>query len=120
MRIAVNRLNHLIDFGVTETVETDTLEGSKEEFVPKQTLHFAYYQLTQTQQFTLLGSNLQGTIVIAVRKHNHVDKKQLAKIHGDSTLYKIVNYSRDATSSPIGFDLITLQDNQKVGVADNG
>lgn len=41
MRMPISRLNHQIDFGVIETEETDTLEGSIEKFVPKLTLHFA-------------------------------------------------------------------------------
>lgn len=113
------RTGDRLDFGTTKTVPTDTLEGSQEEFVAQRTLHFAYYQRSQTQQYQLLGTKLEGTTVIAVRSKYHVDKTQLARIHGDSTLYRIVTISRDESNSPIRFDLITLQDITKVG-ANNG
>lgn len=119
MRLPISRLNHLIEFGVTETVATDTLEGSKEAFAPKQKLHCAFYQRSLTQQYQLLGTELNGTIIVAVRSQYHVKDDQLAKIDGDPTIYKIVTISRDDSHSPIRYDLITLQDIQKVG-AKNG
>lgn len=115
MKVPISRFNHLIEFGTTETVATDTLEGSKEEFIPKQTLHFAYYQRSQTQQYQLLGTNLQDTIVVIVRAQYHVDEEQLARIKGDPTLYKIVTISRGEKHSPINYDLVTLKDRKKVG-----
>lgn len=117
MKLPISRLNHLIEFGVTETVDTDTLEGSEEKFVTKQTLHFAYYQRSQTQQYQLLGTNLENTIVIAVRSQCHVDDTQLAHIHGDETTYKVMSISRGESHSPINYDLITLKDIKKVGSA---
>lgn len=117
MRMAISRLNHLIDFGVTETVPTDTLEGSEEKFVPQQTLHFAYYQLSITQRFQLANAQLANSTIVAVRKQYHVSEKLLAKIHGDDALYKIVSISRDESHSPIGYDLITLQNIKEVGNA---
>ena len=115
MRLPISRLNHLIEFGVTDTVPTDTLEGSKEVFVPKQKLHCAFYQRSLTQQYQLLGTKLSGTIVVAVRSQYHVKDDQLARIDGDPTVYKIVTISRDDSHSPLGYDLITLKDVKKVG-----
>lgn len=117
MRMPISRLNHLIEFGVPENVDTDTLEGSAEKFVPKQKLHFAYYQRSQTQQYQLLGTDLEHTIVVAVRSQYHVDDAQLARIKGDDTIYKIMSISRGEAHSPINYDLITLKDVQKVGAA---
>lgn len=119
MRMPISRLNHKVDFGVIETEETDTLEGSVEKFVPKRTLHFAYYQRSQTQQYRLLGTKLEGTIVIAVRSQYHIDDTQLAKIHGDETTYKVVSISRGVSHSLINYDLVTLNDIRKVG-SNNG
>lgn len=117
MRVAVSRFNHLIDFGTTETVPADTLEGSTEKFISQQTLHFAYYQRSQTQQFQLVGTKLQDTITIIVRSKYHVSDKTLAKIHGDDTTYKILTITRGEQHSPINYDLITLQDVSKIGDA---
>ena len=115
MRLPISRFNHLIEFGVTDTVPTDTLEGSKEAFVPKQKLHCAFYQRSLTQQYQLLGTKLSVTIVVAVRSQYHVKDDQLARIDGDPTVYKIVTISRDDSHTPIRYDLITLQDIEKVG-----
>ena len=119
MRLPISRLNHLIELGVTDTVPTDTLEGSKEVFVPKQKLHCAFYQRSLTQQYQLLGTKLSGTIVVAVRSQYHVKDDQLAKIDGEPTIYKIVTISRDDSHTPIRYDLITLQDVEKVGNAND-
>lgn len=116
MRLPISRLNHLIEFGVTDTVPTDTLEGSKEVFVSKQKLHCAIYQRSQTQQYQLLGTKLEGTIVVAIRSQYHIDNQLLAKLDGGKTLYKIVAISRGEDHSPIRYDLVTLKDVKKVGV----
>lgn len=115
MKLPISRLNHLIELGVTDTADTDTLEGSKETFVPQQTLHCAIYQRSQTQQYQLLGTKLEGTIVVAIRAQYHVDNKLLAKLDNGEKLYKVVAISRDETHSPIRYDLVTLQDVTKVG-----
>lgn len=120
MRLPISRLHHLISFGHPESVDTDTLEGSVEKFVATQTLHCAFYQRSQTQQYSLLGTKLEGTIVVAVRSQYHVDESQLAQIDGDdSVTYKIVTISRDDSHNLPRYDLITLQDIRKVG-ANNG
>lgn len=119
MKLPVSRLNHLIEFGVTETVATDTLEGSKEGFVSHQKLHCAIYQRSQTQQYQLLETKLEGTIVVAIRSQYRVDDTLLAKLDGGKTLYKIVAISRGEEHSPLRYDLVTLKDVKKVG-AGNG
>ncbi|WP_331205191.1 phage head closure protein [Limosilactobacillus reuteri] len=119
MRLPISRLNHLIEFGVTDTVPTDTIEGSKEVFVPKQKLHCAFYQRSLTQQYQLLGTKLNGTIIVAVRSQYHVKDDQLARIDDGPTVYKIVNISRDDSHTPIRYDLITLQNIEKVGTAND-
>jgi SPP1 family predicted phage head-tail adaptor len=115
VRLPISRLNHLIEFGVTDTVPTDTLEGSKEVFIPKQKLHCAFYRRSLTQQYQLLGTQLNGTIIVAVRSQYQVKDDQLAKIDGKPTIYKIVTISRDDSHSSIRYDLVTLQDVKKVG-----
>lgn len=115
MRLPISRLNHLIEFGVTDTVPADTLEGSTEVFVSKQKLHCAIYQRTQTQQYQLLGTKLEGTTVVAVRSQYQVDDRLLARLDGGGAQYKIITISRDESHSPIRYDLITLKDVRKVG-----
>lgn len=116
MKLAVSRLNHLIDLGNSEIINTNTIEGSKSTFVSKQRLHCAFYQRSQSQQYSLIGTRLEGTIVVAVRSQYHVDEKMLAQLDGNTdTTYQIVSISRDESHSMHRYDLITLKDIKKVG-----
>lgn len=119
MRLRFERLTNQVIFGTSKTIQTDTIEGSKEEFVPVKKSYCAFYQLTQNQTYRLIGMKIEGTIVIAVRSRYHASRFQLAKIVGDDTLYKVIAISRGDPHLPNEFDLITLQDIAKVG-ADNG
>lgn len=118
MKLAVNRLNHLIEFGVSETIDTDTIEGSTQQFVAKRKLHCAFYQRSQSQQLSILGTKLEDTIVVAVRSQYKVDQQMLAQIDGNTDVtYKIVTISRDDSHSMHRFDLITLKDVTKEGAS---
>lgn len=120
MKLAISRLNHLIEFGVSEEIDTDTIEGSTPQFVPKRKLHCAFYQRSQNQQLSILGTKLEDTIVVAVRSQYRVDDQMLAQLDGNKDVtYKILTISRDDSHSMHRFDLITLKDVSKVGV-DNG
>lgn len=114
MRLAISRLGHVIEFGTLETTPTKTLAGSKVTFRPTQRLHCAYYQRTQSQQYRLLGTELEGTTVVAVRSQYHVDQALKARLNGE--LYTIVAISRDESHTIARYDLITLKRIQKVGV----
>lgn len=115
MRMQISRLNHLIEFGKLDWVATDTLEGSSEKFVPLQTLHCAFYQCSLTQQYNLLGTKLEGTIVVAVRSQYRVSDKLQARLVGSQKIYNIVTISRDDSHSLNRYDLITLKAIDKVG-----
>lgn len=97
-------------------VDTDTIEGSIPQFVVKQTLHCAFYQRSQNQQYALLGTKLEDTIVVAVRSQYHVDKKMKARLDDDKDkIYRIVTISRDDSHDLRRYDLLTLQAIKKVG-----
>lgn len=119
MRMQISRLSHLIEFGKFEAIPTDTLEGSQEVFKPQQKLHCALYQRSLTQQYSLLGTKLEGTTVVAVRSQYHVNDKLQAKLDSSDTVYNIVTISRDDSHSLNRYDLITLKAINKVG-ASNG
>lgn len=111
MKLAISRLNHLIDFGVTEQIDTDTIDGSTTKFVSKRCLHCAFYQRSQSQQYSLLGTKLEDTIVVAVRSQYKIDKTMLAQLDGNNDVtYRIITISRDYSHSLQRYDLITLKD----------
>ena len=115
MRLAISRLNKIIELGKMETTSTRTIQGAKAEFVPSRTLHCAIYQRTQNQQYQLLGTNLEGTIVIAVRSQSQVDDVMRVRFKGEKTIYTIVAISRDQSHNLPRYDLLTLQMISKVG-----
>lgn len=115
MRLAISRLNKIIELGKMQTISTRTIQGSKAKFVPSRTLHCAIYQRTQNQQYQLLGTKLEGTIVIAVRSQYQVDDVMRVRFKGEKTIYKIAAISRDQSHNLPRYDLLTLQMISKVG-----
>ncbi|KRM81968.1 hypothetical protein FC35_GL001633 [Limosilactobacillus coleohominis DSM 14060] len=96
---------------MTEQIDTDTIDGYTVQFVSKEQLHCAFYQRSQSQQYSLLGTKLEDTIVVAVRSQYKVDKKMLAQIDGNNDVtYRIITMSRDDSHSLQRYDLITLKD----------
>ncbi len=118
MKLPISRLNHLIEFGTTEPVDSDTIGGSQATFKPQQKLHCAIYQRSQNQQYALVGTDLENTIVVAVRSQYRVDKSLMAKLDDKDTVYRIVTISRDESHSLTRYDLITLRDINDDGGAD--
>lgn len=51
MKLAISRLNKIVEFGKPHTTQTRTIEGSKTEFNVVKTLHCAIYQRTLAQQY---------------------------------------------------------------------
>lgn len=110
MKLPVSRLNHLIEFGVSESVDSDTIGGSRSQFRPRQKLHCAIYQRSQNQQYQLVGTDLENTIVVAVRSQYRVDQSSVAQLDEDTkTTYRIVTISRDESHSMARYDLVTLK-----------
>lgn len=110
MKLPISRLNHLIEFGATGAVDSDAIGGTKAKFVSSQKLHCAIYQRSQNQQYALVGTDLENTIVVAVRSQYHVDQQLMAQLDGNTdTTYRIVTISRDVSHSMARYDLITLK-----------
>lgn len=113
MKLQISRLNHIGQFGSMQSETAMTISGTKQHFVPKQEVHYANYQRSLTQQYQLQGTELAGTIVIAVRSQNKVaDDFTHAKL--EDGLYRVVSISRDMSHSLTRYDLITLRKVKKV------
>ena len=113
MKLPISRLNHIIELGTVSTVPSRTLGGSKQKFVPTQTLHCAIYQRSHSQQYALVGTALADTTVVAVRSQYRVDKQLKVLLNGK--LYSIVTISRDVSHNWPRYDLITLRVISKMG-----
>ncbi|MCT2875863.1 head-tail adaptor protein [Limosilactobacillus fermentum] len=108
MKIPLYRFNKIIEFGKPKTVPSRTIEGSRVEFQVTKTVHGALYQRTQTQQYQLVGTDLEKTIVVAVRAENNVDDSLLARFKGETQLYRVANVSKDESNDFPHYDLVTL------------
>lgn len=117
MKLPVSRLNHIVEFGVSELVDDGSINGTTRQFTPQLKLHCAIYQRSMSQQYQLIGTKLMNTIVIAVRSQYKVNDQLLARFEGK--VYRIVTISRDQSHNLPRYDLITLQLFEK-GVAKNG
>lgn len=115
MKLAISRLNKIVEFGKPHTTQTRTITGSKTEFNVVRQLHCAIYQRTLAQQYQLVGTKLANTIVIAVRSQANVDDALQVRFKGDAQTYRIVNISRDESHNYPRYDLITLSRITKAG-----
>lgn len=113
VKIAIDRFNHKISFGTIKTVENDNTGDYDESFVPTITLHCALYNRTITQNYQILGTSMEDTIIVAIRSTNKVSKQLLAS-YGD-VVYQIVDISKDSTGKSIAYDLLTLKKYVKKG-----
>lgn len=115
MKLAISRLNRIVELGKPVTVRSRTIEGSKTEFKVSKTIHCAIYQRTLTQQYQLIGTELANTIVIAIRSQTKVDDTLQVRFKGETQTYRIVNISRDENHNYPRYDLITLSKITKAG-----
>lgn len=114
MKMAIHRLNHRINFGTVKSIENDMTGDYDTEFVPDITVHCAMYQRTETQKVQIFGTDLADTIVVVIRSRE-LSKKLKAKFLNNETIYAITDISQDASGLPVGYDLVTLKDEKKVG-----
>lgn len=115
MKLAVNRLNHKIEFGTVKSIPNENTGDYDTEFVPSLTVHCAMYQRSQTQQYALVGTRLDNTIVVAIRSRDTITDQLKARFVGETGVYSIADISKDASGLPVGYDLVTLKKTEKVG-----
>jgi SPP1 family predicted phage head-tail adaptor len=113
--MAVNRLNHKIEFGTVQSVPNEQTGDYDSEFIPTLTVHCALYQRSQTQQYALVGTRLDYSIVVAIRSRSEVTDQLKARFVGKTVVYSIADVSQDASGQPVAYDLVTLKKMEKVG-----
>lgn len=75
-------------------------------FVPAYSLHFKQQKRTLSQQYTLVGTRLDGSVTIIVRHDDRNVNQQQARI--DGILYNLANVSPDDSNDAIRYDYLTL------------
>ncbi|MGV0167606.1 phage head closure protein [Furfurilactobacillus sp. WILCCON 0119] len=112
MKITVSRLNKTVSFGHTERVENDGSGDYDIVVVPDFKVHCALYNRTFAQDYQLMGTELEDTIVLAVRSDQRINKSLKASFDGND--YDLPDVSKDASGMPVGYDLVTLKLRKKV------
>ena len=99
-------------FGSIQTVTNPNTGGKTKVFVAEMTLRYAPKKRTLTQQYTILGTDLEDTILIVIRHNKALNKKLLVKLP-DGLSYDIVGISPDDSNNIITYDIVTLKLNQQ-------
>lgn len=105
--------NKRAQFGSIKTVTNPNTGGKSKVFVAEITLHYAPKKRTLTQQYTILGTNLEDTILIVIRHNKALNKKLLVKL-SDGKYYDIVGTSPDDSNNVITYDIVTLKLNTSI------
>lgn len=106
------RLNHTAVFGVSTSTKLPS-GVSKPDIKAVATLHYASVKRTLTQTYSLVGTRLDNTKIIAVAHNKQLEDCDLVKI--DNDLYNIVDASIDDDTSYLTYDLLTIQKVTKGG-----
>ncbi|WP_242943221.1 phage head closure protein [Leuconostoc garlicum] len=104
--------NKRVSFGKVETVVNEINGNTMQTFVPQLILKYAPKMRTMTQQYTILGTKFEDSILIVVRHNKNLQKNLLAKMP-DSKYYDIVGISPDDSNKVITYDIVTLKLNQR-------
>lgn len=83
------------------------------KFVPKITLHAAPYRLSERYIASVQGTDLQKTIVLAVRHHPDINYESYQALYKDK--YYTVSYVTSDESDLVTYDLISLKLVEKNG-----
>lgn len=75
-------------------------------FAPAYILHFKQQKRTLTQQYLLVGTRLDNSLVIITRHDDRNIAQQQARI--DGTVYDIADVSPDDSNNAIRYDYLTL------------
>ncbi|WP_311408611.1 phage head closure protein [Liquorilactobacillus uvarum] len=99
--------------GKVEDVRNQHTGVTKPVFSTVRDVHYAQVKRSLTQKYLIsLGSSLNDTIMIAIQHQDMTDIK-LVKMNG--VVYDIEDNSIDDSNVYIKYDILTLQENTKVG-----
>lgn len=112
MPINPNLFNKKVTFGRFDEGAYDLNGNQTRTFVTTTTVWCGDQTQSLSQQYTLLGSGITDTRLIAIRHRKLAGRGTVAQI--DGTFYDIVNVSPDNRIGLDTFDLVTLKENVKL------
>lgn len=106
--------NKKAQFGTIKSGFNPKNGNTIKQFVPQIVLKYAPKIRTLTQQYTILGTKLEDTILIVIRHNKAINGKLIAKL-ADGQYYDIVSVSPDDSNNIITYDIVTFTLN-KTGI----
>lgn len=101
-----SRLNKRAAFGTVQSVELPS-GISKPQFVSLMTVWCAIWVRSLSQQYQLIGTNLEDTQTIVIRHNPGIDDSM--KVQIDDNTYTIVSINPDESTSIITYDTVTIR-----------
>ncbi|KRL36618.1 hypothetical protein FD20_GL001161 [Liquorilactobacillus uvarum DSM 19971] len=99
--------------GKIEDVRNQYTGVTKPVFSTVRDVHYAQVKRSLTQKYLIsLGSSLNDTIMIAIQ---HQDMTDIKLVKMNEVVYDIEDNSIDDSNVYIKYDILTLQENTKVG-----
>lgn len=111
--------SHVAQFGTTKDVTNKYTGATISAFVPSYKLHYTTNKRTLTQQYLLVGTRLDNSVVIVTRHDNRNATAQLVKLD-DGVTYSVNECSPDDSNDYIRYDYLTLKKVTSGGGVDNG
>lgn len=105
--------NKKVQFGSVKTTQNPKTGSPIRNFVPDKILRYAPRNRTMTQQYSLLGTKLEDTIIIVTR-HNPVTSNSLLAKLADGKYYDVIGSSPDDSNNIITYDIVTLKLNKSI------
>ncbi|MFT8713922.1 MAG: phage head closure protein [Leuconostoc pseudomesenteroides] len=105
--------NKKAQFGSVQEVPNPHTDSPQRKFVADATLRYAPRTRTMTQQYSLLGTTLEDTIIIVTR-HNKVTSNSLVAKLADGKYYDVIGSSPDESNNIITYDIVTLKYNKSI------
>lgn len=105
--------NKKIKFGTVESVMNEINGNMVNKFVSQLTLRYAPKTRTMTQQYTILGTKLEDTILIVIRHNKELNDQFIAQMP-DGKYYTVEGISPDDSNNVITYDIVTLKLNKSI------
>lgn len=105
--------NRKIKLGHTEDVLDESGNFYNSEFISDLTLWCAPRTRTLNQQYQIMNTELQDTIVVVIRHNSAVNDTYAVRYQNQD--YQIVSISPDDSNKFITYDFITLRKVKKAG-----
>ncbi len=113
MKLKPSDFNRRIAFGKTKDVLDKSGNFYIPELIPELSLWCAPRTRTLNQQYQIMKTELEDTIIVVIRHNPKVNETYTAEYRDE--LYDIVSISTDDTNQTFAYDFITLKFIKKAG-----